>query len=173
MAGSFFLDKSDPGSWRALNGLALKVSAAAEAAGLTRAVVELLSVRVSQLNGCAYCLDLHDRLAREAGVNAQQLAVLPAWRETGIFTAVERAALTIGEAATALHDDGNFLSELASARAALTDAQFSALQWCAITMNAFNRVSVLSGHPVRPRAAASPSSSQRTTVSREAQGALS
>lgn len=173
MVGSFFLDKSDPGSWRALNGLALKVSAAAEAAGLTRAVVELLNVRVSQLNGCAYCLDLHDRLAREAGVGAQQLAVLPAWREAAVFTAVERAALAIGEAATALHEDGNFLAELAAARAVLTDAQFSALQWCAITMNAFNRVSVLSGHPVRPRSSAGFSSDGTRPAARATAGELS
>jgi AhpD family alkylhydroperoxidase len=173
MVGSFFLDKSDPGSWRALNGLALKVSAAAEAAGLTRAVVELLNVRVSQLNGCAYCLDLHDRLAREAGVGAQQLAVLPAWREAAVFTAVERAALAIGEAATALHEDGNFLAELAAARAVLTDAQFSALQWCAITMNAFNRASVLSGHPVRPRPSAGFSSDGTRPASRSTAGELS
>lgn len=173
MVGSFFLDKWDPGSWRAPNGLALKVSAAAEAAGLTRAVVELLNVRVSQLNGCAYCLDLHDRLAREAGVGAQQLAVLPAWREAAIFTAVERAALAIGEAATALHEDGNFLAELAAARAVLTDAQFSALQWCAISMNAFNRVSVLSGHPVRPRPSAGFSSDGTRPASRSTAGELS
>lgn len=173
MVGSFFLDKSDPGSWRALNGLALKVSAAAEAAGLTRAVVELLNVRVSQLNGCAYCLDLHDRLAREAGVGAQQLAVLPAWREAALFTAVERAALAIGEAATALHEDGNFLAQLAAARAVLTDAQFSALQWCAITMNAFNRVSVLSGHPVRPRSSAGFSSDGTRPAARATAGELS
>jgi AhpD family alkylhydroperoxidase len=173
MVGSFFLDKSDPGSWRALNGLALKVSAAAEAAGLTRAVVELLNVRVSQLNGCAYCLDLHDRLARGAGVGAQQLAVLPAWREAAVFTGVERAALAIGEAATALHEDGSFLAELAAARAVLTDAQFSALQWCAITMNAFNRVSVLSGHPVRPRSSAGFSSDGTRPAARATAGELS
>jgi AhpD family alkylhydroperoxidase len=161
MVGSFFLDKSDPGSWRALNGVALKAAAAAEAAGLNRAEVELLNVRVSQLNGCAYCLDLHDRLAREAGASAQQLAVLPAWREARIFTAVERAALAIGEAATALHNDGKFPTELAAARGVLTDAQFSALQWCAITMNAFNRVSILSGHPVRPRSTTDTSSELR------------
>lgn len=151
MVGSFFLDKSDPGSWRALNGLALKVSTAADAAGLGRGVVELLNVRVSQLNGCAYCLDLHHRLAREAGVSTQQLAVLPAWREAGVFTAVERAALAIGEAATVLHDGGNSVAELAAARAVLTEPQYSALQWCAISMNAFNRVSILSGHPVRAK----------------------
>lgn len=154
MVGSFFLDKSDPGSWRALNGLALKIASAAEAAGLSRAVVELLNVRVSQLNGCAYCLDLHHRLARDAGVSAQQLAVLPAWREAAVFTKTERAALAIGEAATALHDDGKSFAELATARAVLTEEQYSALQWCAIAMNAFNRISILSGHPVRPRPAA-------------------
>ncbi|WP_461174733.1 hypothetical protein M1D93_08860 [Arthrobacter sp. Z1-9] len=63
--------------------------------------------------------------------------------------------------------DGNIPSELVAARAAPTDAQFSALQWCAIIMNAFNRVSLLSGHPVRPRTAPSPSpSSQPPTASR-------
>jgi AhpD family alkylhydroperoxidase len=151
LTDSFFLDKSDPDSWKALNGLALKVAAAAEAAGLTRAVVELLNVRVSQLNRCAYCLDLHVRLAREAGVGEQQLAVLPAWRETALFGETERAALAVCEAATVLHNDANSFAELAAARAVLTDAQYSALQWCAIAMNTFNRVSILSGHPVRPR----------------------
>ncbi|MBT2548831.1 carboxymuconolactone decarboxylase family protein [Arthrobacter sp. ISL-65] len=165
MVGSFFLDKSDPGSWRALNGLALKVAAAAEAAGLSRAVVELLNVRVSQLNGCAYCLDLHDRVAREAGASAQQLAVLPAWRETAVFSETERAALAVGEAATALHDDPKFLAELAAARAVLTEAQYSALQWCAIAMNAFNRVSILSGHPVRPRPEAGGTSDRTSAAS--------
>lgn len=151
MLNPLFLDKSDPGSWKALNGVALKVASSAEAAGLGRTVVELLNVRVSQLNGCAYCLDLHVRLALEAGVSEQQLAVLPAWRETAVFSETERAALAIGEAVTALHNDGKSFAELASARAALTEAQYSALQWCAITMNAFNRVSILSGHPVRRR----------------------
>jgi AhpD family alkylhydroperoxidase len=154
MAGSLFLDKSDPGSWRALNGVALKVSAAAEAAGLSRGVVELLNVRVSQLNGCAFCLDLHDRLAHEAGVTAQQLAVLTAWRKASVFNPTERAALAIGEAATTLPDDEASVTELAAARSILTEAQFSALQWSAVTMNAFNRISILSGHPVRPRPAA-------------------
>ena len=63
MSGTnFFLDKSDPASWRALNGLALKVADAAEQAGLPRSIIELVNVRISQLNGCAFCLDLHDKL---------------------------------------------------------------------------------------------------------------
>lgn len=147
----FYLDKAEPGSWRALNGLARKVAAAAEEAGLSRALLELLNLRVSQLNGCAYCLDLHTRYAEEAGVSPQKLAVLTAWRETELFTELERSALAIGEAVTQLPDEETRLAELAVARAELTDEQYSALQWAAIAINAFNRVSVLSRHRVRPR----------------------
>lgn len=149
----FYLDKADPGSWRALNGLSRKVAAAAEDAGLSRALMELLSIRVSQLNGCAYCLDLHTGYAVEAGVSAQKLAVLPAWRETELFDDLERAALAIGEAVALLPDEETRLAELAVARAELTDEQYSALQWTAVAIDAFNRVSVLSRHRVRPRAA--------------------
>ncbi|WP_157372233.1 carboxymuconolactone decarboxylase family protein [Arthrobacter sp. Soil736] len=151
MPGSnFFLDKSDPASWRALNGLALKVADAGEQAGLPRSVIELVNVRISQLNGCAFCLDLHVRLARDAGVSDQQLAVLPAWRDTALFTQTERAALTIGEAITGLPGHDSLHAGMNAARAALTDAQYSALQWAAVTMNAFNRISILSRHPVHP-----------------------
>ncbi len=150
----FYLDKADPGNWRALNGLARKVAAAAEDAGLSRALVELLSVRVSQLNGCAYCLDMHTGYAVEAGVSAQKLAVLPAWRETELFDDLEQAALAIGEVVALLPDEETRLAELAVARAELTDEQYSALQWTAVAINAFNRISVLSRHRVRPRAAA-------------------
>ena len=148
---AFFLDKSDPGTWQALNEVARAVRAAAEDAGISRAVTELVGVRISQLNGCAYCLDLHTRLAVKAGASHQQLAVLPAWREAAVFSDLERAGLAIGEAATVLPQDESRLTELAAARAALTDAQYSALQWAAVAMNAFNRVSILSRHPVRPR----------------------
>ncbi|WP_366139883.1 carboxymuconolactone decarboxylase family protein [uncultured Kocuria sp.] len=150
----FYLDKADPGSWRALNGLARKVAAAAEDAGLSRALVELLNIRVSQLNGCAYCLDLHTRYAVEAGVSAQKLAVLPAWRDTELFDDLERAALAIGEVVALLPDEETRLAELAVARAELTDEQYSALQWTAVAINTFNRVSVLSRHRVRPGASA-------------------
>ncbi len=156
MSGTnFFLDKSDPASWRALNGLALKVADAAEQAGLPRSIIELVNVRISQLNGCAFCLDLHVRLAKEAGVSDQQLAVLPAWRETIVFSPTERAALAIGEAATELPGHERLRTEMEAARAALSNQQYSAVQWAAATMNAFNRISILSGHPVRPQPAGS------------------
>ena len=83
---SVFLDKAHPAAWRALNGLGLKAKEAADDAGLDQTLIELLNVRISQINGCAYCLDLHVGDAVKNGETAQRLAVLPAWRDTDLFT---------------------------------------------------------------------------------------
>ncbi|XAS63836.1 carboxymuconolactone decarboxylase family protein [Pseudarthrobacter sp. So.54] len=144
-----FLDKEHPAVWRALNGLGLKAKEAADEAGLDRTLIELLNVRISQLNGCAYCLDLHVGDAVKNGESAQRLAVLPAWRDTALFTEKERAALTLAEAITNISDAGAREHEGAAARKHLSDVEFSAISWLAITMNAFNRVSIVSQHPVR------------------------
>ncbi|MEO5781397.1 MULTISPECIES: carboxymuconolactone decarboxylase family protein [Arthrobacter] len=146
---SVFLDKAHPAAWRALNGLGLKAKEAAEDAGLDGTLIELLNVRISQLNGCAFCLDLHVGDAVKNGESAQRLAVLTAWRDTELFTEKERAALTLAEAITNISDAGTREHEGAQARKHLTDEEFSAVSWLAITMNAFNRVSIVSHHPVR------------------------
>jgi AhpD family alkylhydroperoxidase len=144
-----FLDKQHPVVWRALNGLGLKVREAAEAAGINRRTIELLYVRTSQINGCAYCLDMHVGDAVKAGETPQRLAVLPAWRDTALFTAKERAALALTECITELPDHRSREHEEASAREHLSADEFSAVSWLAITINAFNRVSITSHHPVR------------------------
>ncbi len=146
---SIFLDKAHPAAWRALNGLGLKAKEAAEESGLDATLIELLNVRISQLNGCAYCLDLHVGDAVKNGESSQRLAVLPAWRDTELFTAKERAALTLAEAITNISDARVREHEGAEARRHLTEEEFSAVSWLAITMNAFNRVSIVSQHPVR------------------------
>lgn len=68
--------------------------------GLEHSLLELVKMRASQMNGCAFCLDMHMREATEAGETVQRLAVLPAWRETSLFTPRERAALQWTEAIT-------------------------------------------------------------------------
>ena len=148
---SVFLDKEHPAAWRALNGLGLKAKESALEAGLDETLVELLNVRISQMNGCAYCLDLHVGDAVRNGESAQRLAVLPAWRDTELFTEKERAALTLAEAITNISDAVAREREGRQARRHLSDAEFSAISWLAITMNAFNRVSIVSQHPVRNR----------------------
>lgn len=144
-----FLDKQHPALWRALNGLGLKVKEAAQEAGIEVRTIELLNVRISQLNGCAFCLDLHVREAVEAGETPQRLAVLPAWRDTALFTEKERAALALAESITELPGHGPQEHEEAYARERLTEEEFSVVSWLAITMNAFNRISITSHHPVR------------------------
>lgn len=144
-----FLDKQHPVLWRALNGLGLKLKEAAQEAGIDTRTMELLNVRISQLNGCAYCLDLHVKEAVEAGETHQRLAVLPAWRDTSLFTEKERAALALVETITELPGRNVQEHEEGFARKHLTEEEFSVVSWLAITMNAFNRISITSHHPVR------------------------
>ncbi|MGW3955869.1 carboxymuconolactone decarboxylase family protein [Streptomyces sp. NPDC004752] len=144
-----YIDKQSPGAYRALTATAEAVREVAAEAGLDRALVELLNVRVSQLNACAYCLSLHTRAALRAGETTQRLGVLPAWRDTELFSPRERAALALAEATTHPADADAQTTAYAEARGVMSDDELSAVIWVAITMNAFNRVSIMSKHPVR------------------------
>ncbi|WP_225804793.1 carboxymuconolactone decarboxylase family protein [Streptomyces sp. NK15101] len=144
-----YVDKQSPKAYHALVQTADAVRATAAEAGLDRILVELVNLRVSQLNGCAYCLDVHTRAALRAGETARRLGVLAAWRDTEVFTDRERAALDLAEAVTAPADALAQERAYDSARRALGDDEISAVIWVAITINAFNRVSILSKHPVR------------------------
>ncbi|MGW7384838.1 carboxymuconolactone decarboxylase family protein [Streptomyces sp. NPDC054794] len=144
-----YIDKQSPKPYHALVQTSEAVRTTAAEADLDRTVVELINLRVSQINGCAYCLDVHTRAAVRGGETAQRLGVLAAWRDTEVFTAVERAALGLAEATTEPSDGDLQESAYAAARGVLTDDQISAVIWVAVTINAFNRVSILSKHPVR------------------------
>ena len=148
-----YLDKAAPQAWKAAGAYSQAVATAASDAGLLPTESELIKVRASQLNGCAYCLDLHSREALAAGVTQQQLDVLPAWRETELFSDRERAALAVAEAATVLPLTEESKADLFGARTALGDDSFVAAEWVAASINMFNRISILSEHPVRPRKA--------------------
>ncbi len=144
-----YVDKRSPKPYHALVQTAEAVRATAAEAGLDRLLVELVNLRVSQINGCASCLDVHTRAALRAGETTRRLGVLAAWRDTELFTPRERAALDLAEATT--HPANALLQEKAYevAREALDDDQISAVIWVAVTINAFNRVSIMSRHPVR------------------------
>ena len=88
--------KTSPQVLRAL----FAMNAPIEASGLEPALLELVKMRASQINGCAYCLDMHTKDARAAGETEQRLYLLDAWRETGLYTDRERAALAWTEAVT-------------------------------------------------------------------------
>lgn len=118
-----------------------------EKTGLTRSLGELVKLRVSQINGCAFCLRMHTRVAIELGETPDRLAVLPAWWESQYFTETEKAALAIAERVTDIANrDPQAYDE-----SALTPEQASAVAWLALVMNAWNRLAVTSHYPVGPQ----------------------
>lgn len=145
-----YLDKSNPAIYDLMVATAKGVSAAAAEAGLDRRLVELVNLRCSQINGCAFCLDLHTRRALAYGETTQRLGVLPTWREAGVFTEMERAALEVAEFVTELPEPEERIAAEYRAREILSDAEYAAVAWVAVAMNAFNRVSITSRHPVHP-----------------------
>jgi AhpD family alkylhydroperoxidase len=145
-----FIDKQSPKAFHALVQTSEAVRATAADAGLDRTTVELINLRVSQVNGCAYCLDVHTKATLRAGESPRRLGVLAAWRDTEVFTEQERAALALAEVTTDPTDAGAQESAYEGARRILTEDQISAVIWVAVTINAFNRVSILSKHPVPP-----------------------
>ena len=104
-------------------------------------LAELIKIRASQLNHCAFCLDMHLRDARRHGVADQKLDLLAAWAEAGeVFTDRERAALALTEAITRLGDDGVSDEVYERAAAAFTDRELGQVIAMAVTINAWNRI---------------------------------
>ncbi|PRI11903.1 carboxymuconolactone decarboxylase family protein [Leucobacter massiliensis] len=138
--------KQHPDVYEQLATLSGAAEGAAFDAGLDRKLIELVKLRVSQINGCAFCCRLHSRAALRAGETADRLAVLPAWRESQYFSAEEVAALSIAEDVARLsHSVCDEDSE-----DALTAEKVSAVTWVATVMCAWNRVAIRSGYQVSP-----------------------
>ena len=147
----FYLDKSNPDAWKAVTKFVKIVGEDARAAGLSEQLIELVNLRVSQINGCAFCLALHTRYAVKAGVSSQRLGALPAWWEAeNLYTETERAALQLAEQVTHISDIDSVQAAQLVSSAHLTEDQYAAVQWLAMAMNLTNRISILSHHPVRP-----------------------
>jgi AhpD family alkylhydroperoxidase len=103
---------------------------------------ELVRIRASQLNGCAYCIDMHSKDARAIGETEQRLYALPAWKETPFFTDRERAALAFAEAVTLVAED-HVPSEAYEAVAEhFTPDEIAALVSLLVAINAWNAISV-------------------------------
>jgi len=148
-----YLDKAAPQVWSAAQKYSAAVADFAALQGLEHSEAELMKVRASQLNGCSFCLDLHSRDARKYGVPQQKLDILEAWREADIYTEREAAVLAIAEAATRLPLSDDAVADLEAAREVLGDEGFVAAEWIAVTINTFNRISILSQHRIRARGA--------------------
>jgi AhpD family alkylhydroperoxidase len=139
--------KVQPASFKAMMALEM----ASSSGSIEKSLVELIKMRVSQINGCAFCMDMHAHDAVEAGENPQRLFVLPGWHDSPVFTPRERAALAWAEALTTLaagHPSDDVYDALDPH---FSDVEKVDLTLTITTINAWNRFGVgfRMVHPVR------------------------
>ncbi len=109
--------------------------------GLEKGLLELVKIRASQINGCAFCIDMHTKDARAGGETEQRIYALNAWRETPFFTERERAALAWAEAVT--HIAGGVSDAIyEEARGQFSEKELVDLTWAVAAINAWNRVAI-------------------------------
>lgn len=142
------IGEQHPAAYKSLIAWSIETGKAADAAGLDPLLIELLRIRTSQINGCAFCLRMHTHDALKRGENPDRVAVLPAWGESDYFSDTDRAALRLAEAITQLTDGHVSDAEYDAAAQVLSADQISAVSWVTTVMNAFNRVAITSRYHV-------------------------
>ncbi|HVO02762.1 MAG TPA: carboxymuconolactone decarboxylase family protein [Candidatus Cybelea sp.] len=126
-----------------------------KASGLDPALVELVKIRASQINGCAYCIHMHTRDARAQGESEERLYLLDAWRESPLYTEKERAALAWTEALTLISQTHAPDDVYEALRAQFSETEVVNLTVLIGVINTWNRVAIgfRSQHPVKAKAA--------------------
>jgi AhpD family alkylhydroperoxidase len=130
--------KASPAAIKAVLGLEERIAKSE----LEKPLVELVRLRASQINGCAYCIDLHTADARKGGEDDRRLATLQVWRETTFFTAREQAALAWTEAVTLVAQDHVPDAVWEDVRPHFTDAELVELTLLVATINTWNRFAI-------------------------------
>jgi AhpD family alkylhydroperoxidase len=110
--------------------------------GLEKSLLELVKLRVSQINGCAFCIDMHTKDARARGESEQRLYLLDAWREAPFYTDRERAALEWAEAVTLVADTHVPDDVFERARAQFEESELVDLTLAVVAINGWNRLNV-------------------------------
>ena len=141
-----------PGVMQAMKAL----ETAAEKSGLETSLVELVKIRASQINGCAFCLHMHTRDARAKGETEQRIYLLNAWRESPLFSDRERAALAWTESVTLVSETHVPDDVFAEAKARFSDEELAQLTLLIVAINGWNRFAIAfrAIHPVTVKAAA-------------------
>ncbi|MEL6328581.1 MAG: carboxymuconolactone decarboxylase family protein [Planctomycetota bacterium] len=119
-----------------------RLSVDLHAAGLEATLLDLVEIRASQLNGCAFCIDMHSKSAKLHGERELRLYALPAWRESPLFTDRERAALAWTEALTRIDDSGVPDEPFEQARSQFSESELVDLTLVISVINAWNRLNV-------------------------------
>ncbi|MBR0641374.1 carboxymuconolactone decarboxylase family protein [Plastoroseomonas hellenica] len=131
--------KASPEGYRAFAG----VYATVQKSGLPKELVDLVYLRVSQINGCAFCIDMHSRDLLKSGLSVDKLVLVPVWRDANaLFTPRERIALAWAETVTRVAETGVPEADYAAAAAEFSNKELADLTYAIALMNAFNRFGV-------------------------------
>jgi AhpD family alkylhydroperoxidase len=133
--------------WSEGYGSLQRLSELVKGSGLEPGLIELVKMRASQINGCAYCIDMHSKDARRQGESEQRLYALSAWRETPFFTDRERAALALTESVTLLAHEEIGPDIIEEASTAFNPDELTKLLYLIIEINAWNRLAITTGTP--------------------------
>lgn len=138
MQPRFAYPKLSPGAYQAMLGLEKYLGQC----GLEEGLLHLIKLRVSQINGCAFCLDMHWKDLRAIGENEQRLYSLDAWRECPYYTDRERAALAWAEALTLITQGHASDAVYEEAHAHFSEKELSDLTFAIVAINGWNRISI-------------------------------
>jgi AhpD family alkylhydroperoxidase len=133
--------------WPEGHGALQRLSELVKESGLEPGLLELVKMRASQINGCAYCIDMHSKDARVQGESEQRLYALNAWRETPFFTKRERGALALTEAVTLLAQAEISQAIIDEASSVFAPEELTRLLYLIIEINAWNRLAITTGSP--------------------------
>ncbi|MDB5202755.1 MAG: hypothetical protein JWQ27_2164 [Ferruginibacter sp.] len=138
------IEQTLPDAWKAMYGLSVVVSKSA----LTPIQKHLVMVRASQINSCAFCINMHTKEALKMGETAQRLFLLSAWKEIDIFTAEEKAILALTEEVTLIHQHGVSDETYRQAEKFFDAQTIGGIIMSIVLMNAWNRMAVSTRLPI-------------------------
>ena len=131
--------KVSPDSYKAFGGVYVTL----QKGSLPKDLIDLVYLRVSQINGCAFCIDMHTRDLIKSGLALEKLVLVPVWHDAGaLFSPRERAALAWAESVTRVSETGVPDADYSAAAAAFSDVELADLTYAIGLMNAFNRFGV-------------------------------
>ena len=132
------IEQTQPDTWKAMYNLSAVISKSS----LSPILKHLIKVRVSQINSCAYCINMHTKEALHIGETQQRLFVLSAWKETDLFTDEEKAVLVLAEDVTLIHQHGISDATYKTAQKFFSEEVIGEIITSAILMNMWNRIAV-------------------------------
>ncbi|MHA4847379.1 carboxymuconolactone decarboxylase family protein [Flavitalea antarctica] len=138
------IEKTKPEAYKTMFGLSMAISKSA----LSPIQKQLIKVRASQINSCAFCINMHTKEALKSGETQQRLFLLSAWKETTIFSEEEKALLAMTEEVTLIHRNGLSDSTYQQARQFFSEERIAEIILSIVMINAWNRIAVSTHTPI-------------------------